>query len=134
MRKWLKEQCVKFKISEKLPKVPTVDKEELKNMGIMKPDFIDKIRNLNDLYKITRKERGGIAHFLLDADGTHVYTSHGESLIDYSVISTALLRYVSQAIDDLRAFYAKHLNHYLMRGSIAPVPENRDEFIVREPK
>ena len=66
--------------------------------------------------------------------GAHIYLASGEMWQQYSLGAVTLLRYASTAIDDLRRFCNRHLEERLFRGSILPVPENRDKFVVRAPQ
>lgn len=134
IRKWLREQCEKFGIAEKLPKEPEVDIAHLQRIGF-NTDFCARITRVSDLFKELSELRHGAVHFLLERDGpdAHVYLARGQDIRNYSVSSAILLSYAIRAIDHLRMFYNKHIESRLNRGMILPMVEQRDRFIVKTP-
>ena len=60
IRKWLREQCEKFKIDIRLPKETEIDITHLQRMGF-KPDFCARISRLSDLFNELSELRNGIA-------------------------------------------------------------------------
>ena len=78
----------------------------------------------------------GIAHFLFEADAGnfHVNLSDGAQLQNYSISSAILLGHVARKIDVLRQFYSQHIEGRIARGMLLPMPENRDQFVVRDPQ
>lgn len=134
IRKWLREQCERFDIKEKLPKEAEVDTAHLARMGFP-PEFCARIQKVSDLFNELRELRHGIAHFLFEGEAgdAHVYLARGHEIRNYSLSSAILLSYAINAIDDLRRFYNKHLEGRLNRGMILPMVDQRDQFVVRMP-
>jgi hypothetical protein len=134
IRKWLREQCSRFDIKEKLPKEADVDTAHLARMGFP-PEFCARIQKVSDLFNELSELRNGIAHFLFNAEAgdAHVYLARGQEIRNYSVSSAILLSYAIKSIDDLRLFYNKHLEGRLNRGMILPMVDQRDQFVVRTP-
>lgn len=135
IRRWIREQCDRFGIVERMPGDPPVDVGELTRMGFT-AEFCADIRTAADLFRKLKELRNGISHFLIEGEqrGAHIYLASGEMWQQYSLGAVTLLRYASTAIDDLRRFCNMHLEERLFRGSILPVPENRDRFVVRAPQ
>jgi hypothetical protein len=75
-------------------------------------------------------------HFLFEADvgNNHVNCSDEAQLQFYSISSAILLGYVAREIDVLRQFYSQHIEGRIVRGMLLPMPENRDQFVVRDPQ
>jgi hypothetical protein len=94
IRRWIREQCEKRRIADRMPSDPDVDQEELVRMGFA-PDFANRIRKAGDLFAKLSEQTNAIAHFLFDTDGTesHVYLADGPQLFQYAVASSAMLRY-----------------------------------------
>lgn len=134
IRHWIREQCTRLGIGQRMPRDPTVDIAELGNMGFT-PDFCIGIRTAADLFDKLRELRNGIAHFLIEGDQgeAHIYLARGEIVHEYSLGAAVLLRYAARAISDLHAFYNAHLEPRLSIGSILPTLEHRDRFVVRQP-
>ncbi|MGB7282892.1 MAG: methylamine utilization protein MauJ [Candidatus Acidiferrum sp.] len=133
IRRWLREQCERLKINEKLPKDPEVDVAHLERMGYS-PELCARIHRVADLFNEMSELRHGIAHFLFEGqaggDG-HIYLSSGQQVQTYSLSAAILLGYVGRAIDGLRLFYSQHLEAKLGRGMILPMLDYRDQFNVR---
>jgi hypothetical protein len=135
IRKWLREQCLKLGITEKLPKEPAVNIKHLERLGFP-ADFCARINKLSDLFRELSELRNGVAHFLFergDGGNAHVYLARGHEYRNYSVSSAVLLSYVIKAIDDLRIFYNRHIEYKLNPGMILPMIGQRDKFIVKAP-
>ncbi len=136
IRKWLKQQCERFQITEKLPSDPEVDPKDLENFRFPK-EFAEGVRTAADLFQKRFSDlRNAIAHFLIEGDeGTsHIYLADGGAIMTYAYGSALLLKYARRTIDELRDFYKKHLDNRFTQGSILPMPEIRDRFIVRDPQ
>lgn len=132
IRRWIREQCDRFGIEDRMPRDPTVDVEELRRMGFP-PEFCANIRTAAELFDKLREHRNGIAHFLIEGEQgqAHIYLASGELVHEYSLGAAVLLRYAALAINELGVFANKHLNEPLFRGSILPMPEIRDRLIIR---
>jgi hypothetical protein len=91
------------------------------------------MRTANDLFGRLTEMRNGIAHFLVDSDAgeSQVYLADGAQLRIYSTAAAALLLYAHRMIEVLRQYYARNLENHLMRGTVLPMPANREMFIVR---
>jgi hypothetical protein len=134
-RRWLREQCERFNINERMPRSPEVDVGHLERMGF-DPEWCARIRRVDDLFREMGDLRNGIAHFLFEgeAGNAHVYLSNGAQLQIYSISSAILLGYVGREIDELRQFYSQHIEARIARGMMLPTVENRDLFVVRDPQ
>ena len=136
IRRWLKEQCDKFGIQEKLPSDPKVDQKELEEIGFIKKD-IKGVNTAADLFHgLLADHRNAIAHFLFQGDGKkgHVYLADGSAIREYSLGASVLLKYARLTINELRDFYSKHLSSRFSRGSVLPMKEIRDKFNIRDPR
>ena len=131
IRRWIHEERERRGIEERIPPDPEVNAEELIRMGL-DPVFVDGIRHAKDLFDKLGDQRNAIAHFLIEREGeeSHVYVADGRHLAAYAVGSSALLRYAHRVLEDLRLFCTRHML-FPMRGMILPLPENRDQFVVR---
>jgi hypothetical protein len=134
IRRWLREQCRRFGIDAQLPSDTRIEADELEAMGLA-PQFTEGVAKANDLFRKMRDTRNAIAHFLLEGDErqSHVYLADGNAFQHYSISAAVLLRYARQALDDLRQFYQQHLEDRFMIGSVYPMLEHRDRFIVFDP-
>jgi hypothetical protein len=134
IRQWLREQCQRLGVNEKLPKEPEVDTAHLERLGFSS-EFCARIHRLSDLFNELRELRTGIAHFLFEgeAGNAHVYLARGHEFRNYSLSSAVLLSYAAKAIDDLRVFYTRHVENKLGGSMIMPMEEQRDQFVVKTP-
>jgi hypothetical protein len=130
LRAWMKSICDKLKITDKLPKDPKVNKELLKGFGLDKK-FIGSVKNIGDLWKHYSELRNRVAHFFLKDDSPPLHFSHGPTYYQYSLAGAILLYHSNIAFNELSQFFNQKLNSALLRGSILPLKENRDQFIIR---
>jgi hypothetical protein len=131
IRRWIQEQCEQRGINDRMPPDPDVDPQELIRLGL-DAAFVQRIRHARDLFEKLRDQRDAIAHFLIEREGaeSHVYVADGRQLHVYAVGSAALLRYAHRVLQELRLFCSQRIP--FARGSmILPMPQNRDQFIVR---
>jgi hypothetical protein len=135
IRKSLRQQTQRLGIEATLPKDPRIDAGELEAMG-MPAELADGVSRANELFSKMTHMRNAIAHFLVKGEEgeSHMYLADGASFQAYSTMATILLRYAQQALDDLRRFYSEHLAERHMIGSVLPMVEHRDRFIVRDPR
>ncbi len=133
IRRWLREQCERFGIKERLPAETKVDPQELLDMGFA-PEFTREVRTAQDLFNKFRDARNAIAHFLVEGDEgeSHVYLADGTQIRSYSLGAAALLRYAQRSIGELRRFYNAHLQTRFLAGAVLPGLENRDRFVIRD--
>lgn len=132
IRKWLREQCTRFKIDARLPKETEIDIEHLQRMGF-RFDFCGRIKKLSDLFNELRELRNGVAHFLFEGEigNEHVLLGRSSEVRNYSLSSAILLSYVAREIDALRIFYVKYVEPHMMRVSILPMETQKDQFVVK---
>jgi len=135
VRRWLREQCERFNINERLPRSPEVDVAHLERMGFER-EWCARIRRVDDLFREMGDLRNGIAHFLFEGEAghAHVYLSNGPQIQIYSISSAILLGYVGREIDVLRQFYSQRIEGRIMRGMLLPMVGNREQFVVRDPQ
>jgi hypothetical protein len=131
IRRWIREECDRRRINERMPADPEVNAEELIALGLQ-PNFVEGIRHAGDLFAKLKDQRDAIAHFLTEreAQESHVYVADGQALQAYAVGSSALLRYAHRVLEDLRLFCNRQML-FPMGGRILPTPERRDQFVVR---
>lgn len=128
----LRREAERKHIAERLPPEPVLDRDELERIGLDE-NFLREINTPNQLFGRLTELRDGIAHFLIsrgDRD-LQVYLADGPQLQIYSAGASALLLYAKRMLDVLRGYYARYLQNDAMRGSILPLVEQRDNFIVR---
>lgn len=133
LRRWIREQCERLHMDRRMPPDPEVDRDELIRMGFA-PEFAGEIRQPGELFERLADARHAIAHFLIEreAGDSHVYVADGVQLEFYAIGSAGLLRYAHRLLEDLRLFCVQR--GLIARGpAILPLPENRDQFIVRAP-
>jgi len=130
LRAWMKSICDELKISDKLPKDPMVNKELLKGFGL-DTKFIDSVRKIGDLWRNYSELRNRVAHFFLKDDNVPLHFSHGPTYYQYSLAGAVLLYHSNIAFSELSQFFNQKLNNKLLRGSILPLKENKDKFIIR---
>jgi hypothetical protein len=130
IRKWLREKCVERNVQERLPPDPEISPERLLRFGF-DPDFAKGIRKVQDLFHRLKDMRDAVAHFLIEREGSdlHVYLAEGAELEKYSTAAAALLYYAHLTLESCRSFYTHHIEN--LRGSVLPMVQNRDQFIVR---
>jgi len=131
LRRWIREQCEQRHITTRMPPDPAIDRDELIRMGFAH-DFVGEIKHAGELFERLADARHAIAHFLIEREegDSHVYVADGVQLEFYAIGSAGLLRYAHRLLEDLRLFCVQH--QLIARGpAILPLPENRDQFIVR---
>lgn len=135
IRKTLRKEAQHVRIEASLPKDPQIEPGELEAMGLP-AELANGIGRASDLFAKMKDTRNAIAHFLVEGDHgeAHLYLADGAAFQAYSTTATILLRYARQALDDLRRFYSEHLQERHMIGSVLPMIEQRDRFIVRDPR
>lgn len=131
IRRWIREQCEQRGINDRMPPDPEVDPQELIRFGF-DAAFVEGIRHAADLFNKLGEQRDAIAHFLIEREGaeSHVYVADGRQLHAYAVGSSALLRYAHRVLDELRLFCTQRIP-FVRGGMILPLPQNRDQFVVR---
>jgi hypothetical protein len=131
IRRKIREECVRRGIDDRMPPDPEVDAQELIRFGFG-PAFVQGIRHAADLFDKLGEQRDAISHFLIEREGeeSHVYLADGRQLEAYAVGSAALLRYAHRVLEELRLFCTRRML-FARGGMILPVPQNRDQFVVR---
>ena len=131
IRRWIQEQCERRGINDRMPPDPDVDPQELIRLGLQAA-FVEGIRHARDLFEKMRDQRDAIAHFLIEREEgeSHVYVADGRELHAYAIGSAALLRYAHRVLEELRLFCSQRIP-FATGGMILPMPQNRDQFIVR---
>jgi hypothetical protein len=135
IRRWLRKEAQRLDVDVSLPRDPAIAAGDLEAMGLP-TELAAGIQKANELFAKMRDARNAIAHFLFEGEEGregHLYLADGVAFQHYSVGATVLLRYASQALDDLRSFYSQHLESRHLVGSILPMPQHRDRFIVVDP-
>jgi len=132
LRGRVRRECRKRNISAKPPTDPTITKQELLDFGF-NPDFIAGIASAKDLFEKLRETRDAISHFLIKTPQgeSHVYLADGAQLRHYSTSGAAMLYYSHKALEALRIFCSQNGIGTMGRGSILPLVQNREQFIVR---
>jgi hypothetical protein len=132
LRGRVRRECQKRNIPTKPPTDPTITKQELLDFGFS-PDFVTGIASAKDLFEKLRETRDAISHFLVKTrhGESHVYLADGAQLRHYSASGAAMLYYSHKALEELRIFCSQNAIGVASRGSILPLVENRQQFIVR---
>lgn len=134
IRRWLKQQCQRLNIVARLPRDPDVNHDELTRAGLPN-DVLKGVTKAGHLFEKYRTHRNALAHFIVDGPlgDTHINVSSGLSVHEYSLGAAILLKYARESVQALRRFYTEHLGRTFMRGTVLPMIENRDRFVVRRP-
>lgn len=131
IRRWIREECERRRINDQMPSDPEVDPQELIRLGL-DATFVEGIRHARDLFEKMREQRNAIAHFLIERDEgeSHIYVADGRQLHAYAIGAAALLRYAHRVLEELRLFCSRRIP-FAGGAHILPMPQNRDQFIVR---
>jgi hypothetical protein len=130
LRKTIRELAEKFGVTAQMPKPPTVDLEFLKRVGFT-PDFLEKLKHAEDFWKESAALRHAAVHFLLDGSSGPISLSHGGTYHVYSLVGAVLLQYSHQAFRELSGHATKYFGDRLTRGSVLPMIQRRDDFLLR---
>lgn len=130
LRKWLKDLCQHFGINEKLPKDPPVNIDLIRSYNF-RDSFIVGLTTIGDLWSKFKEDRNRVAHFFLKDDDNPLNFSNGYTYNDYSMISAILLYHSNIAFTDLLGFFNKNLMFKMSKGSILPLAEEKDKFILK---
>ena len=130
LRAWMKQLVDKFSIKDKLPKDPIVNKDLMRDIGFDEM-FLANVNRIGDLWNKFTEIRNRVAHFFLKDDDRPLHFSHGPTYSEYSVVGAVLLYHSNVAFSELAQFFSQNLGDKLLRGSILPLKENKDQFIIR---
>ena len=130
LKSWLKNKSEEFGIEEKIPKDPIVDKDLLVGVGL-NIKYFDSVVNANDLWRKFTDLRNQVAHYFTKGKDYPLHLSHGHTYSEYSLASAILLHYSNITFKNLVIFFNKNLSGKLAAGSILPMREYRDKFIIR---
>ena len=130
LKKWLKTVAEKIDVEIKLPKDPKIDHALLTELGFDPDEYIS-VKNMNDLWQKFTPLRNHVAHFFTKSSGRALHLSSGHSYMEYSVASAILLFYANQTFDSLLLYFNHNLSGKLSIGSILPMPDKRERFIIR---
>ena len=103
IRRWLREQCERLGIAERLPRELEVDLEELIGLGLDR-EFVARVKTVADMFEQLRGLRDAIAHFLIKGEqgSAHVYLADGEAIRSYSTSAGILLLCAHRSLESLR--------------------------------
>ena len=132
IRRWIRQECQQRGVNARQPGDPEIDRDELIRMGFDE-EFANNVHNAGELFGRLAELRHAIAHFLIERDegDIHVYLAEGAQLRTYAIASAALLKYAHQLLESLRLFCVQNVPMLLPGPAILPLPQNRDQFIVR---
>jgi hypothetical protein len=132
IRGFVRKECEKKNIPARLPPDPKIGPDDLRGFGFT-PEFYAGIECARDLFEKLRKTRNAISHFLIETDDGEagVYLADGAQLRHFSSSAAAMLHYSHQALEDLRLFCVHSGIHFTGGGMILPMPQNKDQFVVR---
>ena len=130
IRKWLKEERDKRKVTAQMPSIPKIDVDLVRGMGVPE-ELLENVTNAKQLYEKFTDLRNAIAHFLFKQgnDDGHVYLADGRNFTVYSSAASSLLHYAHLMLEELRLFYVKHLP--MLGSHILPMLSYRERFIVK---
>ena len=118
-----------FKLKEKLPKDPLVNKELLRGLGFDEL-FLANINKIGDLWERFSEPRNRVAHFFLNNDDVPLHFSYGPTYCEYSLAGAVLLHHSDLAFKELAKFFNENLSGKVAKGMILPMKENKDQFIL----
>jgi hypothetical protein len=130
LRMTLRQLGERLGVSVPLPKPPQLDLEWLKQFGI-RNEFLTGLKNVEDFWKKTSEMRNAAAHFLLDDTKVPISLSDGATYQMYSLAGALLLHYSHVAFVELSQSIPLELTNKLQRGSILPMPERKNDFVLR---
>jgi len=133
LRRWLRDTAAKLQIDTRLPKPREVDPRELMLYGFSE-EFRSGLRTTDDVWKKMTEHRNSVAHFLSRKSGAALRIFEGATYYEYSLCGAYLLKCANEGFRDLWQYFSKHLNSHLTRGSILPLAEQREMFILRPDK
>lgn len=129
LRAWMKQVADELGVEEKLPKDRAVDQEVIQGLGLT--DAFKNVRTIGDLWKQFGDLRNRVAHFFLKDDDRPLHFSHGRTYYEYSLAGALLLHHANLGFTDLSLFFNRKLSGKLVKGSILPMQEYRDQFVIR---
>lgn len=132
LRSWMKKIANEFKVAAKLPNDPPVDRDMLLSFGVDVKNT--KISSTRDLWVQFKDLRNHVAHFFLKDNGVPLHFSDGRTYHDYSVAGAILLYHANRAFNDLLLYFNAHLSGHLARGTVLPMLNYRDKFVIRSKK
>lgn len=132
LRAWMKNVADDLGVTDKLPKDPVVDPELIRGLGLN--ESFANVRTIGELWSKFTELRNRVAHFFLKDNDRPLHFSHGYTYYEYSLAAALLLHYANIAFAELSLFFNTKLSAPLMRGTILPLKENRETFIIRSEK
>ncbi len=130
LRKVINQLNNRFGVMAPIPKPQGIEIGLLKDFGFS-PEFLSKVTNVEDFWKETTKLRHAVAHFLLDNASGPVSLSDGNFYHTYSLIGAILLSYSHKTYVDLFRYVMDNLAEKIQLGSILPMVDRRDDFLLR---
>lgn len=118
-----------FGVKDKLPKDPEVDADVINALGLQE-SFKD-VKRIGDLKNKFTEMRNRVAHFFLQGDDRPLHLSNGDTYYQYSLAGAILLHHANMAFRSLSIYFNDKLRSKMMRGTILPLPEYRDMFVIK---
>lgn len=130
LKTWLRDVAKELKVDEKLPKDPKVDNDLLKAVGF-DIEKIGAVKNTNDLWQKLTILRNQVAHYFANEYDAPIHISNGYTYFEYSLAASILLYYANITFSNLSKYFNLHLSPKILIGSILPLPDYRDKFVIR---
>lgn len=130
LKAWLRTVSKEIGVDEKLPKDPKIDKNLLSGIGFDMENF-SSVSNMNDLWKQFTGLRNQVAHYFTNEKDYPLHFSHGYTYYEYSLAAAVLLHYSNITFSNLALYFNKNISGKLSVGSILPMKEYRDKFVIR---
>lgn len=130
LRHEIRKLCEQLGVANQMPKPPTIEPNVIAEFGFGE-EFSEKITSMDILISEFTVWRNSVAHFLTKTEKSALNFSHGDNYRTYSMGSALLLHYAHISFIDLFVFFNQEVNSKIRRGSILPLEENRDMFVIK---
>lgn len=130
LKSWLKDVAKDLGVEDRLPKDPKVDSELLKAVGF-NVEKMGAVNNMNDLWQKFTVLRNRVAHYFASENDAPIHISDGHTYFEYSLAASILLHYANITFSNLSQYFHAHLQPKIWIGSILPLPDYRDKFVIR---
>lgn len=133
--KYLRHEIAKlverFNVQAPIPRPPQIEADFLRSLGFLE-DYVQQIKNADDLIAKSTGPRNAIAHFLLSKGNTEpLHISSGENYRFYALAGAVLLHYAHMAVSELMIYYRQHVEQFVLRGTRLIMPEDRERCVLK---
>lgn len=133
--KYLRHEIAKlvnhFSVQVRMPRPPQIEADFIRSLGFL-DDYVKEVKTVDDLIAKSTQPRNAIAHFLLsESDTQPLHISSGENYRFYAMAGAVLLHYAHKSVSELMIYYNQHVDHFVSRGKILILPEDRDRCVIK---